>query len=227
MGIAVVGTDTHMLRSHQFADILHMVHKGVDVVGQPQHSGIGEDPHHTAAICNGFQSGIVFTADKIMERPGTGVGCHNGLFGNLCRFSGTAQTGMGHVNDDPALIETFDQIFAQSTQAAVGFLGASVAHEVAAVVGQMHKADTHTAPVINKIQFLFHILQVPCQRGTVDAPDESHLAFGVDFCNIVSIVSLGDSVTEPSQHLGVGCHALEVFYMGFPLCNSDDHSIES
>ena len=134
MDIAVVGGNTHMLNTHQLGDVFHMVHEGVDIVGKSQHTGIGENTHHTAAVGDGFQSLVVLAADEVVERTGSGVGCHNGLFGALRRLGAAAQAGVGHIHDDTHLVHLTDEFPAQIAQAAVGGLGASVGDEVAAVV---------------------------------------------------------------------------------------------
>ena len=119
---------------------------------------------------------------------------------------------MGHIDDDAQLVHALDEFDTQSADAAVGFFGTAVSNVVAAVVGKVHKPDTHPVPVKDCFQLLFRVLKFSRKGRTVDAPDHGDLAFGVDPGDLIGGARLSDHIREGPQHLDIAGHASEILF---------------
>ena len=221
-----VGADAHVVHADALGDVFDVVEHHGQVVAAAQHSGVGVDAHHAAALGDGFQRVVVLAADEVEEGLGRRVGGHDGLGGALGRFDGAPVSGVRHVHDDAGFVEPGDQIPAQFAQAPVGGFGAAVRGEVPPVVGHVHEPDAEAVPGVDPEHFLFVVLKFPEKGRTVDAPDDGGAAFLVDGGDVVGAARLGDDVPELPEQLGVEGKGDHVFGPGFSLADGLDRALQ-
>ena len=201
-----------MINADKFADVFNVVEHLIQVIASANHSGIGVNAQHSAAVGNGLDRFIVFAAAEIKQRFRRRMARHDRLFRVFRSFNRTAAAGVRHVHNDSGFVQTGDKFPSEITDSGIGRLRTAVSDKVAAVVGQVHQTDTHSAPVIDPVQFGLAVFHLSHDRRSVDAPHDGNFALIVDAFDIVAVSRLGDGVAEVAQQLHIARHAADILF---------------